>query len=312
MTPGRYSVQLLREGQVVYQEVEYIGQDAASSRQVNPGGNAVVGLPGGNPRFESTVCSALQAAAGQAIGSFGLHQGNVDRRLERAQSGTGNRDHDSDWNACATNASVDSLAVELTGSYGASALGMVHLAIEFIPSPTQAGRPRRPTNSLAPGSAHPLTPEAQQAWSGVVDDLKNGFSDVAVDGSRRPMLVCAASDAATPLFCQYDGAVAGTPASLGLRSLYRFHASTVPVDARGVEDDHWTTFVGEDEYRGTQEKLTADLRHIRDGLRQGIAELEAKASQSAAAPDQSAHSYPMAEMRLLIDLTQAEIDQASA
>jgi hypothetical protein len=308
--PGRYSVQLLRDDRVVYQEVEYIGLDAATSRKVDPGGNAVVGLPGGNPHFESTVCSALRAAAGLAVASFGVREGNVDRRLERARSGAESRDRETDWDACATNASVDSLAIELSGSYGVSPLGMIHLAIEFIPSPTQAGRPRRPTNSLAPGRT--LTPEAQRAWSGVVDDLKNGFPDVTVDGTRRPMLVCAASDASTPLFCQYDGAVAGNPSSLGLRSLYRFHASTVPVDARGVEDDHWTTFVGEDEYRATQEKLTADLQHIRDGLRQGVEDLEAKASAlpGAAGAGQSTRSYPMAEMRLLVDLTQAEIDQA--
>ena len=60
---GRYSIQLMRDGQVAYQEVEYIDSAAPSTRTVNPQRmEIVVGLPDGGPQFDPSVCAALEAA----------------------------------------------------------------------------------------------------------------------------------------------------------------------------------------------------------------------------------------------------------
>ena len=70
---GRYSVQLLRNGEVAYQEVEYIDADAPATRTVNPNRiEIVVGLPGGSPQFDPSICGALETAAQLAIRTFGL------------------------------------------------------------------------------------------------------------------------------------------------------------------------------------------------------------------------------------------------
>ena len=64
---GRYSVQLLRSGEVAYQEVEYIDADSPATRTVNPQRmEIVVGLPDGGPEFDPNVCAALagRGAAG--------------------------------------------------------------------------------------------------------------------------------------------------------------------------------------------------------------------------------------------------------
>jgi len=306
---GRYSVQLLRNGSVVYQEVEYIGSDSPNTRTVNPSGSGiVVGLSGGNPQFDPSPCSALQDATRLAMANYGLNDSGIQQRLVNTGS---------DANRCASASDLDALSGTLAGSYGVTPLGMVLLSIEYTPLSPQRNTPRHPVNpNLDTTFARPGISPAQQPGANLtaslVADLKMGVSDVAVDVSGKPMLVCAAIDANTPLFCDSDGTVMAPSVNPHLAGLYRLRVRTTPVDYRGVEEDHWTSFVSEDEYHATQQKLATDIKTIQASLLQGIQQVEGKSftMPGASDPAQSARYYPAPELSSLIETTQAEIDKA--
>jgi len=307
---GRYSIQLLRDGQVAYQEVEFIGPNALDTRTVNPKRmEIVVGLPEDNPQFDSTVCAALEIATRLTVSRYGLHDADVEQRLARADP-TGN------LAGCATSEAVDATGQTVTGSYGITLLGMVGLSMEFTPLAPQA-RPRNRGNS--PIYKEPWTQSlattqqpASNLTPSLVSDLKNGISDVAVDDNGKPLLVCAALDANTPLFCDSNGFAVATPAIAHLHALYRFRVKTTPVDHFGVEADHWTTVAGEDEYHATQQKLAADSATLRQNLEQGIAQLDSHSVSvpSVRFPGQMTRYYPTPELTALIATVQKAVDAA--
>ncbi len=295
---GRYSVQLLRGGQVAYQEAEFLSSEAPSSRMVNPKQmEIVVGMPEAAPRFDGTMCSALETAARLAVTGYGAPKRDVERRQARTR--------------CVTSEDVEAMVASVAGSYGVTSLGMVGLSIGFTPLAPQI-RPRNRGNS--PIYKDPATqrlassqrPESNLTPS-LVTDLKNGISDVAVDSGGKPLLVCAAIDANTPLFCDSDGLAVATPAIGRLTGLFRFSVKTTPVDHRGVEVDHWTTFASEDEYQATRGKLESDAEAIRTRLMERIGALEATAGSSSG---QRARSYPTEYLVSLINATRAEVDEA--
>ena len=271
---GRYSIQLLRNGQVAYQEVEYIDANAPATRTVNPQRmEIVVGLPDGGPQFDPNVCAALAAAAQLAIRTYGLRDADLQRRLANAQIA-------SNGGSCATTTDIDDVGQTVAGSYGVTPLGLVALSIEFTPLAPQH-RPRNQGNS--PIYRDPSTQRlatAQQPKSNLtpalIADLENGMTDVAFDGANKPLLVCAAIDPNTPVFCDSNGLAAATPAIANLRGLYRFSVKTTPVDHWGAELDHWTNFVREDEYEATQDSLSAAVAALKSNLEQRIIQLQAK------------------------------------
>jgi hypothetical protein len=307
---GRYSVQLLRDGEVAYQEVEYIDADAPESRTVNPNRmEIVVGLPGGNPQFDPSVCGALETSAQLAIRTYGLDDADLRRRLTTAEI-------NSSGGGCASINAIDDVGQTVAGSYGITPLGLVALSIEFRPIPPQ-DRPRNRGNSpiyrdpstqqlmTSPMAASNLTPS-------LIADLKNGFSDVAIDGHGKPLLVCAAIDLNTPVFCDSNGLAVATPAIANLRGLYRFHANTTPVDHWGAELDHWTDFVRQDESDATQDRLAAAATSLKRNLDQRITQVQSYAVSASGAQGQTAreHNYPTPDLATLIKSTQAEFDQA--
>ncbi len=302
---GRYSVQLMRDDQQVYQEAEYISADSPPTRTVDPSGSGIiVGLSQGNPNFGASPCAALQDAAQLAVAIYGIHDADLQRR--RASADIGDR--------CGNNADVDTLAGTLAGAYGTTPLGMVILSVEFTQLSPQRG-PRHVANpNLDTTSARPTISPAQQPGAnlngGLVTDLRNGISDVAIDVGGRPFLVCAAMDANTPLFCDQDGTVMAPNVNPHLASLYRLRVKTSPVNHRGVEEDHWTSFVSEDEYHATQQKLANDIQAIQSRLLRQIGQVEADAPSAAGAAGQNARTYPVTEITSLIATTQTEIDAA--
>jgi hypothetical protein len=307
--PGRYSVQLLRNGQVAYEEVEYIGPDAPNTRTVNPKREEiVVGLPEDPPQFESNLCAALEAASQLTITRYGLHGADVQRRISDGDIGREGLE-------CTTSDGVDAVGRTISGSYGVTPLGMIGLSIEYSPL---AGVPRPRNRGNSPIYNDPATQRlatTQQPNSNLtpslVGDLKNGIADVAVDSTGKPLLVCGAINAFTPLFCDSNGLAVATPAIGHLRGLYRFSVKTTPVDHQGVELDHWATFVGDDEYHATQDKLAAGAQAIRQDLEQRIAQLDANSVTvpSARNPGQITRYYPTPELVSLITTTQASIDK---
>jgi hypothetical protein len=310
VSPGRYSVQLLRNGQVAYEEVEYIGPESPTTRTVNPKREEiVVGLPEEPPQFNATLCAALETAAQLAIDRYGLHQADVHRRLANGDLGREGAE-------CATSDGVDAIARTLSGSYGVTSLGMIGLSIEFSPL---AGVPRPRNRGNSPIYNDPATQRlatTQQPNSNLtpslVGDLKNGISDVAIDSTGKPLLVCAAINANSPLFCDSNGLAVATPAIGHLRGLYRFNVKTTPVDHLGVELDHWTTFVSDDEYHATVDKLAADAVALRDNLAQRIAQLDADSvtAPSAHVAGETRRYYSTPDVVGLIAAIQAGIDQA--
>ncbi|AXC10611.1 hypothetical protein ACPOL_1263 [Acidisarcina polymorpha] len=306
---GRYSIQLLRAGSTVYQEAEYISASAPSSRTVNPKKlELAVGIPTPSPQFDSNVCSALESAIRLTIASFGLSDADIQRRLANADLRGSLH--------CTTSADLDSVLSTLTGSYGINSLGMVDVSIDYSPL-APLHRPHNRGNSpiyLDPSTQRLAT--AQQPASNLtpdlVNDIKNGIADLGVDESGKPLLVCGAIDVNTPVFCDTNGLVTATPAIAHLRALYHLRVQTKPVDFRGVEDDRWTTFAGEEEYRVTQEKLAADVKAIQENLLKRIAQVQASlvSAQSAQADGQTVQSYVTSDLLTLLDATQSEFNQA--
>jgi hypothetical protein len=303
---GRYSIQLLRQGRVVYQEAEFLGPDAPNPRTVGPSGDAiVVGLPEGNPQFDANPCAALENASRLAVGRFGLRDSDVQQRLANA-------DFTGKASGCAASGVADALASILAGAYGVTPLGMVNVSIDFLPLSPSGRAHRTPHPSGGADASHPNAWMNKLTGLGLVGDLKQGFSAVAVGSGDTAFLVCAALNGDAPLFCNSDGQVVG-PAEVGsFRGIYRLRVKTTPVDYRGVEDDHWTTFVGEEEYRRTQETLTAALETIQANLTQRIAQVE---SGTSSAPDdrfpgQTMKSYATDQLVSLIETTQSEVDAA--
>ena len=271
---GRYSVQLLRNGEVAYQEVEYIDADSPARRTVNPNRmEIVVGLPDGSPEFDPSVCAALEAAAQLAIRTYGLHDADLKRRLATAEIA-------SDGGSCASTTEIDDMGQTVAGSYGVTPLGLVALSIEFSPlAPTSRPRNRGNSPIYTNPATQRITPTGQpnsNLTPSLIADLKNGFSDVAFDGHGKPLLVCAAIDANTPVFCDSNGFAVATPAIANLRGLYRFSANTTPVDHWGAELDHWTNFVQEDEYEATQDGLDAAVAALKSNLERRITKLQAE------------------------------------
>ncbi len=307
---GRYSIQLLRQGQIAYEEVEFISSNSPQSRTVNPEAkNIVVGLSGGNPQFEAGLCSTLETAARLAITSYGFRDDSVDRRLARATSGAASTD-------CNTLQGLTFFTAVLAGSYGVTPLGMLNLSIDFTSLAPQRRPPNRGNSPIYKDPATQRLATTQKPGANLtpelVSDLKNGISDVAVDDAGKSLLVCGAIDANTPLFCDSNGFAVATPAIARLRGLYRFQMKTTAVDRQGVEDDHWTTFVTEEEYRTTQQKLVAALLPIQQNLTQRIAHVEAGAVTvpSASAAEQAGRYYATTDILSLIAATQKEIDLA--
>jgi len=310
---GRYSIQLLRNGQVAYQEVEYLDADAPATRTVNPQREEiVVGLLDGVPQFAPTVCAALEAAARLALRGYGLRDDALDSRLANADLAPGGGN-------CAAAADIDDAAQTIAGSYGVTPLGMVGLSIDFART-SAPSRPRNRGNS--PIYANPETQRISPAGASdtnltpsLIADLKNGLPDVAVAGHGKPLIVCAAIDANTPVFCDSNGLAVSTPAIARLDGLYRFSVSTAPVDRWGAELSHWTSFVGEDDYDATQQRLSAAVAALRSNLERRIAQLrQPDAAPNAATDNQtpggSGRGYSTAELAALVSLTQAEFDQA--
>ncbi len=307
---GRYSIQLMRNGQVAYQEVEYIDSASPDTRTVNPNRmEIVVGLPNGGPQFDPTVCGALDAAAQLAIRSYGLRDADLQRRLANAGiASTGGN--------CTSTTDIDDVGQTVAGSYGVTALGLVALSIEFTPI-AQGNRPRNRGNSpiyTNPDTQRisPTGPGNSNLTPSLIADLKNGMSDVAFDSAGKPLLVCAAIDANTPVFCDSNGLAVATPAIAHLRGVYRFTARTTPVDHWGAELDQWTNFVGQDQADATQDHLTAAVAALKSNLELRITQLQSRtvASPNTQAPSQSIRSYPTPDLIALIKTTQAEFDQA--
>jgi hypothetical protein len=307
---GRYSIQLMRDGQVAYQEVEYIDADAPATRTVNPQRmEIVVGLPDGSPQFDPNVCAALAAAAQLAIHSYGLGDDDLQQRLANAQIA-------SDGGACATATDIDDMGQTVAGSYGVTPLGLVALSIEFTPI-ARANRPRNRGNSpiyTNPDTQRisPTGPSNANLTPSLITDLKNGMTDVAFDNRGKPLLVCAAIDANTPVFCDSNGFAVATPAIADLRGIYRLSVKTTPVDHWGAELDHWTNFVGQDESDATQDRLTAAVAKLKNNLEQRITQLQAKSIAVPSTQDQSESdpTYPTPDLLALITATQAEFDLA--
>jgi hypothetical protein len=307
---GRYSVQLLRNDSVVYQEVEFIAANSPSTRTVNPKREEiVVGLPTDPPQFQPTVCAALEAAARLVVANYGLREQDVTRRLARGQLGRDGTD-------CATSDSVDAAGRTISGSYGVTSLGMLGLSIDFSPL-AAVPRPRNRGNSpiYNDPATQRLAPNQQPTGNltpALVGDLKNGIVDVAVDAGGKPLLSCAAINANVPLFCDSNGLAVATPAIGHLRAIYRFSVTTTPVDRYGVELNHWTAYVSEEEYRATVDKLAADAVSLRQSLEQGIAELqrESVVVPSARYPGQTTRYYPTPELSALTGSMQAGIEAA--
>jgi hypothetical protein len=308
---GRYSVQLLREGQIAYQEVEFIGPDSPQTRTINPQAmEIVIGLPEGNPTFDPNLCSALETASRLAIARYGLHDADVQRRLANADfGGTAER--------CGQRGGVDALAEILVGSYGVTPLGMLGVTIQVMPLSGDTPRPRNRGNSPIyndPATQRLAIPQqhGSNVTPNVVGDLKSGISDVAVDLTGKPLVVCAAINSFTPLFCDSNGFAIATPAIANLRALYRFSVKTTPVDSHGVEEDQWTSFVSEAEYHATQQKLEDALAAIAANLQQRIAHVEANSVTvpSAHNPGQTVKYFATADVVALIAATQEEIDAA--
>ena len=307
---GRYSIQLLRNGEVAYQEVEYIDADAPATRTVNPQRmEIVVGMPNGSPQFDPNVCAALAAATRLAILSYGLRDSDLQRRLSNAEIAS-NGGH------CGSTTEIDDMGQTVAGSYGVTPLGLVALSIEFAPLAPQH-RPRNQGNS--PIYRDPSTQRlatAQQPRSNLtpslITDLENGMSDVAFDDAGKPLLVCAAIDANTPVFCDSNGFAVATPAIAHLRGLYRFHINTTPVDHWGAELDHWTNFVGQNEYEDTQDRLSAAVAALKTNLEQRITQVQAKSLPAPTTQDGSpkGRNYPTPDLVALVNATQAEFDQA--
>jgi hypothetical protein len=307
---GRYSVQLLRDGQVAYQEVEFIGPDAPNTRTVNPKRMEIaVGLPDESPQFDPTVCAALEAAARLAIRTYGLHDAELQRRLANAEIA-------SNGGRCATSTEIDDMGQTIAGSYGVTPLGLVALSIEFTPLASQH---RPPNRGNSPAYRDPSTQRlatAQQPRSdltpSLIADLENGMSDVAFDSDGKPLLVCAAIDANTPVFCDSNGFAVATPAIAHLRGLYRLSVKTTPVDHWGTELDHWTTFVSQDESDATQDRLSVAVATLRSNLEQRITQIQAETVPPPADQYQSAsnRNYPTPDLIALVKATQAEFDQA--
>ncbi len=307
---GRYSVQLLRNGEIAYQEVEYIDSQAPATRTVNPNRmEIVIGLPGGSPQFDPSVCGALEAAARLAIRTYGLPDADLQRRLNTAEI-------NSNSGSCATPTEVDDVGQTVAGSYGITQLGLVALSVEFTPLGPQH-RPRNQGNS--PIYRDPSTQRlatSQQSRSNLtpslITDLQNGMSDVAFDTDGKPLLVCAALDANTPVFCDSNGFAVATPAIAHLRGLYRFSAKTTPVDHWGTELDHWTAFVGQNEFDETQDRLAAAVANLKRNLEQRITQIQTSAVAAGGTQDQTAtrSNYPTPDLVTLIKTTQTEFDQA--
>ena len=311
---GRYSIQLLRGGQVIYQDAEFIGPEAPSTRTLNPERMEIaVGLAEENPQFEPTVCSALETAARLAVSRFGVRGRDVERRVGDGDLGGGRAGEDA---RCGTSNGVEAAARTVAGSYGVTPVGMVGLSVEFTPLAPQR-RPRNRGNSPiytdpATQRLSPVEQPASNLTPSLVGDLKNGISDVVVDDAGKSLLVCAALDANTPVFCDSNGLAVATPAIAHLRGLYRFSVKTTPVDSHGVEEDHWLTFAGEDEYRATQQKLESDVEGMRVSLERRIARVEATSVIAPSAHDaaQSTRYYATQDLALLIETTRSEMNEA--
>jgi hypothetical protein len=307
---GRYSVQLLRNGQVAYQEVEYIDTDSPSSRTVNPSRmELVMGLPNGNPQFDATVCGALEAAAQLAIRSYGLRDADLQRRLSTAEISSGNGN-------CSSQSAIDDVGQTVAGSYGITPLGLVALSIEYTPLAAQH-RPRNQGNSSIyrdPSTQRLATSQQSRTnfTPSLITDLQNGMSDVAFDADGKPLLVCAALDANTPVFCDSNGFAVSTPAIARLRGLYRFSAKTTPVDHWNAETDHWTAFVGQDESDAMQDRLAAAVSSLKSKLEARIKQVQGYVVPASSPPGQSAgqRSYPTPDIVTLIKATQADFDLA--
>jgi hypothetical protein len=307
---GRYSVQLLRNGEVAYQEVEYIDADAPATRTVNPKRMEIVtGLPDGSPQFDPTVCGALETAARLATRTYGLRNSDLQRRLNTAEINSNN-------GSCTTPEDIDDAGQTVSGSYGVTHLGLVTLSVDFMPLAPQH-RPRNQGNS--PIYRDPSTQRlatSQQSRSNLtpslITDLQNGMSDVAFDDEGKPLLVCAALDENTPVFCDSNGLAVATPAIARLRGLYRFSVKTSPVDHQGAELDHWTSFVGQGAFDETQDNLTTAAANLKRDLEQRIAQVQGSAVAASGATDQNApgHSYSTSDLVTLIKATQAQFDDA--
>ncbi len=307
---GRYSVQLLRSGRVAYQEVEYIDADSPATRTVNPNRMEIVmGLPDGGPQFDSTVCGALETAAKLATRTYGLRGSDLQRRLNTAEINPNN-------GTCASSVDIDDVGQTVAGSYGVTQLGLVALSIEFTPLASQH-RPRNQGNSPLyrdPSTQRLATTQQPRTdlTPSLITDLQNGMSDVAYDADGKPLLVCAALDANTPVFCDSNGFAVATPAIARLRGLYRLSVKTSPVDHWGAELDHWTSFVGQDEFDATQESLATAVSNLKRNLEERIAQMQgdAAAASGPQAQNASARSYATPDLLTLIKATQAQFDEA--
>jgi hypothetical protein len=153
---GRYSVQLLRNGEVAYQEVEYIDADAPRTRTVNPKRmEIVIGLPDGGPQFDPTVCGALETAARLAIRTYGLRDSDLLRRLNTAEINSNN-------GACASSEDIDDVGQTVAGSR--RTVGRVHAARIAAPAAKPGQLPHLPRsvdatardNSATKNRSHPL------------------------------------------------------------------------------------------------------------------------------------------------------------
>jgi len=307
---GRYSVQLMRDGQAAYQEVEYIDADVPATRTVNPNRMEIVmGLPGGGPQFDPSICGALEAAAQIAIRTYGLHNADLQRRLTTAEISSNNE-------SCALPTAIDDVGQTVAGSYGVTPLGLVALSIEYTPLAAQH-RPRNQGNSSIyrdPSTQRLATSQQPRTnlTPSLIADLQSGMSDVAFDADGKPLLVCAALDANTPVFCDSTGLAVATPAVARLRGLYRFSIKTTPVDHWGAETDHWTAFVGQDESDATQDRLATAVSNMKSKLEARINQVQSYVVSAPGAPGQNAaeRTYPTPDLAILIKVTQAELDQS--
>jgi hypothetical protein len=307
---GRYSIQLLRNGNVAYQEVEYIDANSPATRTVNPNRmDVVVGLTDGGPRFYPNVCGALATAAQLTIRTYGLKDDDLDRRLANAQIPSNGAN-------CATNTSIDDMGQTVAGSYGVTSLGLVALSIEFTPI-ARANRPRNRGNSSIytnpdTQTISPTGPSNNNLTPSLITDLKNGLPDVAFDNRGKPLLVCAAIDINTPVFCDSNGFAVATPAIADLRGIYRFSVKTSPVDHFGAELDHWTSFAGQDEADAAQDRLTTIVPRLRSNLERRITELQADSATGPVGAGQTgaAATFATPDLIALIAATQAEFELA--
>ena len=170
----------------------------------------------------------------------------------------------------------------VAGSYGVTPLGLVALSIEFTPlaADIPASKPGKLPHLPNPETQRLATagPPNSNLTPSLIADLENGMSDVAFDDHGKPLLVCAAIDANTPVFCDSNGLAVATPAIAHLRGLYRFTSTPRPSITGARNSTIGQTLSARTNTKHTQDRLTAAVAALKTNLEQRITQLQASRS----------------------------------